>query len=62
MSELTGRRRFRRVSSIANGEYLILQVEVTEFVHGLPSKDDLGLWRCYWRDATHADVTGETVV
>jgi hypothetical protein len=62
-SELTGRRRYRKllegkthISGFLNSP-LILQVEVSEFVTG--REDSPGRWVCRWRDATAEDVNKE---
>lgn len=57
--ELTGKRRFKRGSHIDGTPYLVLQVEVTEFITTNENKP--GRWVCMWRDATPEDVTEEVV-
>lgn len=63
MSELTGKRRFRKCVLFENHDYqnegLVLQVEYTEFV--TTSENKPGRWVCMWRDATPDDVTEEVV-
>lgn len=61
MSELTGRRRFKRVEDDYDpgSWFLVLQVECTEFTAVAKGKPDR--WVCMWRDATPEDVTEEVV-
>lgn len=58
---LTVKRRFKRVEDgyDPGSWFLVLQVEVTEFV--TTSENKPGRWVCMWRDATPEDVTEEVI-